>query len=185
MTKTKLSPEEQVTAFITTSAHPLANVMQALREIILGTSPEISEHIKWNSPAFYYNGEMAPFDPKEYKRDIVVYNVRKPGEILLIFPTGAKVIDITGILDGKFADGRRMVTITSMGDFTAKKEALQNVIRHWLALIEKLKSYRRTISGKIDAGEQLVYDKLPAKARKALPVRNKSPKNPVLCLTNW
>ena len=135
--KIKLSPSEQVTEFITSSAHPLADVMQALREAILETDPEIAEHIKWNSPAFWYNGEMAPFDPKEYKRDIVVYNVRKPEEILLIFPTGAKVDDTSGILEGSYTDGRRMVTVRSMDDFHSKKEALQNVISQWLELIEK------------------------------------------------
>ncbi|MEL1243105.1 DUF1801 domain-containing protein [Flavobacterium sp. DGU11] len=137
MAKAKLSPEEEVTQFITASEHPMKDVMQVLREAILGTNPEISEHIKWNSPAFYYNGEMAPFDPKEYKRDIVVYNVRKPGEILLVFPTGAKLNDATGILEGKYTDGRKIVTVTGMEDFNSKKEALQNVIRQWLELIEK------------------------------------------------
>ena len=136
MAKPKLSPEEQVTKFITASGHPLKDVMQELRTFILAVSPEISEHIKWNSPAFYYNGEMAPFDPKEYKRDIVVYNVRKPGEILLIFPTSAKLHDTTGILEGKFTDGRRMITITGMEDLSTKKENLHALIKQWLQLIE-------------------------------------------------
>ncbi len=137
MAKTKLTPTEQVTEFITTSVHPLADVMQALREAILEADPKVAEHIKWNSPAFYYNGEMAPFDPKEYKRDIVVYNVRKPGEILLIFPTGSKVNDTSGILEGNYTDGRRMVTIKSMEDLNSKKGSLQTVIKQWIELIEK------------------------------------------------
>ncbi|MCW4468799.1 DUF1801 domain-containing protein [Flavobacterium sp. MFBS3-15] len=136
MAKPKLSAEEQVTEFITASGHPLKDVMQELRTFILAVSPVISEHIKWNSPAFYYNGEMAPFDPKEYKRDIVVYNVRKPGEILLIFPTGDKLHDTTGILEGKFTDGRRMITITGMEDLSTKKENLHALIKQWLQLIE-------------------------------------------------
>jgi hypothetical protein len=137
MAKIKLSPAEQVTEFINTSVHPLADVMQALREAILETDPKVAEHIKWNSPAFYYDGEMAPSDPKEYKRDIVVYNVRKPGEILLVFPTGAKVDDTNGILEGNYTDGRRMVTIKSMEDLNSKKGSLQTVIKQWIELIEK------------------------------------------------
>lgn len=137
MAKTKLSTAEQVTQFIQESKHPLANVMQAVRELILSTDTEIAEHIKWNSPAFYYNGEMANFDAKEYKRDLVVYNIRKEDSILLIFPTGAVIDDTTGILEGNYADGRRMVTLKSMEDLNTKKEALQAVIKEWMSKIEK------------------------------------------------
>lgn len=137
MAKVKLSDTEQVTQFIQQSKHPLADVMQALREIILETDTEISEHIKWNAPAFYYNGTMSDFDAKEYKRDLVVYNIRKEDSILLIFPTGAVIDDTTAILEGKYADGRRMVTIKNMDDFNAKKEALRAVIKDWLGKIEK------------------------------------------------
>lgn len=63
-----------------------------LREIILSTDAEISEQIKWNNPAFYYNGEMKVFNPKEHKRDIVVFNLHK-NRIMLVFPSGAKVTD--------------------------------------------------------------------------------------------
>jgi hypothetical protein len=137
MAKIKLSDTEQVTEFIQQSKHLLADVMQALREIILETDIEIGEHIKWNAPAFYYDGTMADFDAKEYKRDLVVYNIRKQDSILLIFPTGAIIDDATGILEGSYADGRRMVTIKSMDDLNTKKEALQAVIKGWLGKIEK------------------------------------------------
>jgi hypothetical protein len=137
MAKIKLSDTEQVTQFIQQSKHPLADVMQALREIILDTDTEIGEHIKWNAPAFYYNGEMANFDAKEYKRDLVVYNIRKEDSILLIFPTGAVIDDTTGILEGSYTDGRRMVTIKNMDDLNAKKVGLQTAIKDWLSKIEK------------------------------------------------
>lgn len=137
MAKTKLSPAEQVTQFIQGSKHPLADVMQTLREVILNTDSEIGEHIKWNSPAFYYNAYMADFDAKEYKRDLVVYNIRKQDSILLIFPTGAVIDDTAGILEGNYADGRRMVTIKNMEDLNSKKEGLQKAIKDWLSKIEK------------------------------------------------
>ena len=137
MAKVKLLDSDLVTQYITTSAHPLADVMQALREVILGTDAGISEQIKWNSPAFYYNGTMPDFDAKEYKRDILVFNLRKNDYILLIFPTGATIKDTSGLLEGNYTDGRRMVTISGMDDLTAKKEKLQNVLKQWLAQIEK------------------------------------------------
>ncbi|MBK7806626.1 MAG: DUF1801 domain-containing protein [Saprospiraceae bacterium] len=135
--KPKLTNQEQIKQFYDHTDHPLKEVMLRLHGIIMATDPEIGEHIKWNSPAFYYTGEMAPFDPKEYKRDIVVYNVHKKDEILLIFPTGAKVDDKTGILGGKFTDTRKSVQITSMEDLLVKENDLKSVIRQWLTLVEK------------------------------------------------
>ncbi|MCO6149024.1 DUF1801 domain-containing protein [Flavobacterium sp. NRK1] len=133
----KLNPAEEVIEFIKTSRHPLSDVMLAIRNTILNTDDLISEHIKWNAPAFYYNGEMAAFNAKEYRRDIVVYNIRKDDHILLIFPTGDVIEDTIGILEGNYTDGRRMITIKSMEDFTKKKEALQAVIKKWLDKVEK------------------------------------------------
>lgn len=137
MTKEKLSGSEQVSQFISESLHPLKEVMQAIREVILGTDTTIAEHIKWNAPAFYYNSEMAAFDAKEYKRDLVVYNVRKNDYILLIFPTGNVISDASGLLEGSYEDGRRMVTIKNVEDLSAKKEQLQSIIKQWIDKVEK------------------------------------------------
>ncbi len=135
--KQKPTDQEQIQEFYINTDHPLKEVMLKLHSIIMETDPEIGEHIKWNSPAFYFTGEMAPFDPKEYKRDIVVYNVHKKDEILLIFPTGAKVVDTTGILGGKFSDTRKSVQIKSMEDLLTMENDLKKVIKQWLALVEK------------------------------------------------
>ena len=80
---------------------------------------------------------MASFNAKEYKRDIVVFNLRKNDYILLVFPTGATIKDTSGLLEGSYTDGRRMITITGMDDLTAKKDNLQNVLKQWLAQVEK------------------------------------------------
>jgi hypothetical protein len=45
--------------------HPLADVVEALRRIILSTDREIGEEVKWNAPTFFYAGEMKPFNPKD------------------------------------------------------------------------------------------------------------------------
>lgn len=134
----KPTPTEQVNQYIEKLPTEPAKLAQAIREAILEADGEVGEHIKWNSPAFYYTGEMKPFDPKEYKRDIVVYNIRNKPEILLVFPTGAVIEDTTSILEGSYTDGRRMVTIKSMADFESKKEALQTVIKLWLDKVEKI-----------------------------------------------
>jgi hypothetical protein len=138
MAKAKKEPViMSVTEYLQKLDHPLADAVEALRQVILKTDKEIGEQVKWNSPSFYYTGEMKPFDPKEYKRDIVVFNLHKKEYILLIFPTGATIKDTTGVLEGQFTDGRRMVKIESMKDVKAKEKALQTVIKEWLKQVDK------------------------------------------------
>ena len=132
----KLSEQEQVSAYISQLDVSIRDTIAYLRDFILSIDPEIGEQIKWNSPSFYYKGEMAPFDPKEYKRDLLVCNLRK-GRIMLVFPTGAKVDDQSGILEGKYTDGRRMITFKDLADVKVKENDLRSVIAQWLSLIEK------------------------------------------------
>jgi hypothetical protein len=80
---------------------------------------------------------MKPFDPKEYKRDIAVVNLSKKEFILLVFPTGARVTDGSGIFEGTYTDGRRMMKILDLKDLKAKEKALQQVINEWLKGVEK------------------------------------------------
>src|SRR6185436_12340233 len=133
---TKLTDSEQVTEHIKKLGPGLGKIIQTLREIILDTDKEIGERIKWNNPSFYYTGEMKPFDPKEYKREIVVFNLYK-GRIMLVFPSGAKVNDETGLLEGDYKDGRRITIVKDMKDMNSKEKALQKVIKKWLKLVDK------------------------------------------------
>ncbi len=112
--------------------HPLKDVAEATRQAILQADPSIGEQVKWNSPAFFYTGEMSEFNAKEYKRDLVVFHLRKKDQVLLVFPNGAVIPDSTGILEGNYTDGRRMLTLKSMADLETKKQALQQVIKLWL-----------------------------------------------------
>ncbi|MDB5280117.1 MAG: hypothetical protein JWR61_5072 [Ferruginibacter sp.] len=133
---TKLSDEEQVTAHIQQLEPGLQKIVETLRTIILSTDKEIGERIKWNNPSFYYTGGMKPFDPKEYKREIIVFNLFK-GRIMLVFPSGAKINDSSGLLEGGYKDGRRLIIFKDMEDVKAKKKILQQVIKKWLELVEK------------------------------------------------
>jgi hypothetical protein len=131
-----LTDQEQVTAHIQKLEPQLAGIIEYICQVILQTDKEISERIKWNNPSFYYTGEMQPFDPKEYKRDIIVMNLFK-GRIMLVFPSGAKVNDASGLLKGDYKDGRRTVVFKDMADVKAKEKNLQAVIKKWLSLVEK------------------------------------------------
>ncbi|MEO5681599.1 MAG: DUF1801 domain-containing protein [Chitinophagaceae bacterium] len=80
----KLTDTDQVTAHIKKLDPATGEIVQALRQLILSTDTAIGERIKWNNPSFYYTGEMKPFDPKEYKREIAVFNLFK-NRIMLVF----------------------------------------------------------------------------------------------------
>ena len=134
---TKASEPEKVDAFMSRLKHPLAKVVEDLRQIILSTDEEIGEEIKWNAPTFFYAGKMKPTNPKEYRRYIVVFNLFKQDCIRLVFPSGAKVKDASGLLEGDYADGRRLAMFYSSKDVKSKAKALRAVITQWLKLLEK------------------------------------------------
>src|SRR5664279_1027240 len=124
----KLTDSDQVTKHINALDPAVSKIVQTLRKIILDSDKEISERIKWNNPSFYYTGEMKPFDPKEYKREIIVFNLFK-NRIMLVFPSGAKVNDKSGLLQGDYKDGRRISIFKDLNDVKEKQKALQKIIK--------------------------------------------------------
>lgn len=135
MVKQKLSDTELVSAYIERLEQPTKDIVEALRRIILSTGPQIAEEIKWNAPSFYYSGEMRPFDPKEYRRHIIVMNLHK--RILMVFPNGAKINDLSGLLTGNYKDGRRLAEVKTPDDVKSITPALQTAIKDWLNKVEK------------------------------------------------
>ncbi len=133
----KPSEPGKVDAYMDKLKHPLAKVVEDLRQIILSTDKEIGEEIKWNAPTFFYAGGMKPTNPKEYRRYIVVFNLFKKDCIRLVFPSGAKVKDASGLLEGEYADGRRLAMFYNSKDVKSKEKNLRAVITKWLGLLEK------------------------------------------------
>ena len=136
MPKSTKTDSELVTELIQKLEPDFAALVEQARKLILAADKEIGEQIKWNSPAFYYTGEMKAFDPKEYKRDLVVLNLRKD-QVLMVFPTGASIIKHREILEGTYTDGRRMITIKNKEELKKKEKAIQLIIKEWLSLIDK------------------------------------------------
>lgn len=132
----KSSDTQQVTDHIAQLDPQLGKVITYLRKVILSTDKIIGERIKWNNPSFYYTGEMKVFDPKEYKRELIVMNLHK-GRIMLVFPSGAKVKDTSGLLTGDYKDGRRLVVFADLADVKSKEKQLKKVIKDWISLIDE------------------------------------------------
>jgi hypothetical protein len=126
---TKASDSAGVDRYMKQLAHPLVEVIEALRQAILKTDPRIGEEVKWNAPAFFYTGEMPPSDPKEYQRYLVVFNLFKKDCIRLVFWNAAAIDDGSGFLEGDYADGRRLAMFHGMQDVRGRKPVLQNALK--------------------------------------------------------
>ena len=133
----KDSKPEEVDAYMSRLKHPLADVAEALRRVILNADRQIGEEIKWNAPAFFYTGAMKQFNPKDHRRHVVVFNFHRKDRIRLVFPSGARIGDTSGLLEGDYADGRRLAFFASEDEVNAKEAALQEAIQKWLSLLER------------------------------------------------
>lgn len=132
---TGTSQPEVVDEFIASLKHPMTDVVRHLRKFILAIDSQIGEGIFWNGPTFYFTGKMAPFDPKEYRRYIVGVNLYRTDTLRLVFLRGADAEDPSGILEGSYSDGRRIVSIAGLPDLKSKEGALKRVVKQ---LIRKM-----------------------------------------------
>lgn len=130
--KQKASAGPDVEAFMRELDHPLKKEIELVRGIILGTSPEIQEGIKWKAPSFRTNDDFATI------------NLRSTDQLQVIFHTGARVksyattgIDIddaAGLLDW-LAKDRAMMTLADAKAIRSKKAAIVKLVRDWIQLV--------------------------------------------------
>ena len=126
--------DSKVEEYVSKLEAPEQDFVNYLRNSVPEIDPEIREQIKWNSCSFFYNGEMEPFDPKEYKRDLLVVNLHR-GKFLLVFPTGAKISD--SVLKGKnYPDGRKIVTVENLEALKTLESSVKAGILDWIEKIE-------------------------------------------------
>jgi hypothetical protein len=110
-----------VDEFMAALDHPHKAEVQAVREIILGAHPGITEQVKWNAPSFSYKGYFATF------------SLHRREYALLILHDGAILDDQDGLLEGSYPD-RRMVSFLSLDDVAAKRPRLEAAILEWIAI---------------------------------------------------
>jgi hypothetical protein len=112
---------EEVDAFMEQLDHPFKAEVQAVRDIIKGVHPGITEQIKWAAPSFSYKGYM------------VTFNLWAKEHVHLVFHNGAILSNESGLLEGDYPD-RRMAYFSSMEAKVAKRTALENAINEWVKL---------------------------------------------------
>jgi len=126
------SGPEQVASYFSKLDHPLKKVMESVREIILSTNKEITEHIKWNAPSFCIDDD-----------DRITFNLYRNECVLLVFHRGAKVKaakakgplleDTTGLLQW-ITNDRATIKLFSEKEVKDKKHLLKNVVKEWIAV---------------------------------------------------
>ena len=90
-------------------------------EAILDADERVAETIKWKAPTFVYRGNIASFYPKTKTH------------ASLMFHRGAELDDPDGLLEGE-GDVSRVARFVDADDLAAKADALQRLIRQWIAL---------------------------------------------------
>jgi hypothetical protein len=107
--------------------HPCKKEMQALRRIILGADPKITEEIKWNAPSFAVGEHFVTFNgwATDYVQLIFHHGPKKATS------KGIPIEDPDGLLEWLATD-RASVRFDSMKDVSAKKAGLQKIVRLWI-----------------------------------------------------
>ncbi|MGD8684383.1 MAG: DUF1801 domain-containing protein [Chloroflexota bacterium] len=113
-----MNEDPEVSAWLAELEHPLKDVILAVRSVILEADERISETIKWKSPTFMHQGNLASIDPKARKH------------VAVLFHRGAEIPGHHPLLqgEGKLA---RYARFADMASVEAGREELVAVVRAW------------------------------------------------------
>ena len=109
----------EVDAWFAGSEHPLREAMLRVREIILADE-RMTETIKWKSPTFMFEGNMASFNPRTKAR------------VSLMFHTGASIPGDHPRLEGG-GDTARYMRFADLADVEAAAAELRAIVSSWCA----------------------------------------------------
>jgi hypothetical protein len=111
----------EVDAWFKDLDHPLKDAMLRVRGAILATDKRVTEAIKWKSPTFMFEGNIASINPRSKK------------QVQLMFHQGASIPGKHPHLEGG-GDTARYMLFASADDVMAMKGALEKAIRGWIKL---------------------------------------------------
>jgi uncharacterized protein YdhG (YjbR/CyaY superfamily) len=97
---------------------PLKPLLLALRDIILAADARIDECIKWQTPTFIFNGNLASFNPRSKKH------------VSLMFHVGAMIPGAHPKLEGT-GDTARFMSFPDLAAVQSAKRDLVRVVRAW------------------------------------------------------
>ena len=108
----------EVDDWMDASTHPLLDVIEAVRKVVLAADKRVGECIKWKSPTFTYEGNIASINPNTKKK------------VSLMFHRGA---EIEGDHPHLVGGGKvvRYMYFETLADVKARKKDLRAVIKAW------------------------------------------------------
>ena len=125
----RAAAEQTVDGFLAKLDHALKPQIIALRPIILGADPSITEGIKWNAPSFRTSEWFATM--RLHGKDgmqLILHFGAKKGDITT---KGVTIPDPHGLLEW-LAKDRAVVRFSGVADVAAKQHALAELIREWI-----------------------------------------------------
>lgn len=108
----------RVDEWFRTLDHPLKGAMLAVRRVILGSDPRITESVKWSTPTFEFRGNLASFQPKAKQF------------VSLLFHRGAEIPGDHPRLEGD-APLARVMRFRDEAEVETYRSALEAVTRAW------------------------------------------------------
>ena len=114
--------DPEVDAFIARLGHPLETAIDRVRTIVLGVDRRITETIKWKSPTFVFEGNIASIEPRSKKH------------VSLLFHQGAKLPGRHPSLEGGGGTVRYM-RFADEADVRRKRKDLEAAVRAWIELM--------------------------------------------------
>ena len=113
-----MTTNPEVDRWLTESTHPLKELMQRVRRVILSADGRVEEGIKWQTPTFSFRGNIASINPQAKQF------------LSLMFHRGA---DIPGNFPNLEGGGKvaRYMKFQDAGDLEAKSAELQAIVRAW------------------------------------------------------
>lgn len=119
-----------VNQFMSSLQHPHKLAIEAVRQVICGAHPTVSEGVKWNSPSFRTTEYFA------------TTHLRAKTGIGVILHLGAKVREVAAVpiedpegLLTWLAKDRAMVSLSSVEEVNLRKSALQAIVCQWIKFV--------------------------------------------------
>ena len=107
----------EVDAWFAAYDHPEKDAMLRVRQIIL-SDDRVTETIKWKSPTFTYEGNMASFNP------------RTKAHVSLMFHTGASIPGDHPLLQGG-GETARYMTFADLSEVESAESRIRAVVAAW------------------------------------------------------
>jgi hypothetical protein len=117
-----MKPSPEVERWFAETKHPLETPMRRVREIILRADPRITEYVKYRTPTFAYEGDLAAFVQMNKKH------------ITLMFNRGARIQGRFPHLEGEGPTARFM-RFADLAEVEARAAELSGIVAAWCTMM--------------------------------------------------